>query len=197
MLTHEMLSEKFRPLIEPFTNGTGKALARARVSPNALTSFGVLAVAACGWLIVIGERRLAGLLLIPALFIDVLDGALARATGKVSAWGGFFDSVCDRLADGLLLGALAWLGYDRADPGLVVAALVALVASSMVPYARAKAEALNCRVASGPGERAERAVLICAGLILHLEQASLWALAALSAYTFVSRSVSVRRQTRG
>lgn len=190
-----MLSEKLRPIIEPFTSGTGKALARLGLTPNALTTIGVFAVAACAWLIVAGERRLAGVLLIPAFLIDVLDGALARVTGRVSDWGAFYDSVCDRLADGVLLAAIAWLGYDRGDPWLLASALVASVVTPLVAYARAKAEALGVPVPSGPGERAERAVFICAGLILHAEEAAMWILAIMSLYTFVTRALAVRRAT--
>jgi CDP-diacylglycerol---glycerol-3-phosphate 3-phosphatidyltransferase len=190
-----MLSEKLRPIIEPFTSGTGKALARAHLSPNALTTIGVLAVAGCSWLIVAGERTLAGILLIPAFVIDVLDGALARASGRVSVWGGFYDSVCDRVADGILLSAIVWLGYHRGDETLMATALAALVLSQLVPYARAKAEALGVPAGSGPGERAERAVLLCAGLILHLEVWAMIALIAATAYTFVVRVLAVRRHT--
>ncbi len=190
-----MLSEKFRPILEPFTAGTGKALARVGLTPNALTTIGVVAMFGCGWLIVAGHRRLAGLLLIPAFFIDVFDGALARATGRVTAWGGFYDSVCDRIADGVLLGAIAWLGYEHADSWLLGSALIAMIVQSLVPYARAKGEALGLRVPSGPGERAERAVLIIAGLILQIEEAAMWLLVVMAVYTFVARSLAVRRQT--
>ena len=71
---------------------------------------------------------------------------------------------------------------------------VAMVVTSLVPYARAKAEALGYTVASGPGERAERAILISAGLILHVEEGAMWALTALCLITFARRCLSVYRQ---
>lgn len=104
-----MLNEKLRPVIEPITTGTGRVLARAHVTPNALTTFGLAAMLGCSWLVAIEDTVLAGVLLIPAFLVDVFDGALARATGRVTAWGGFYDSVCDRIADGALFGAFVWL----------------------------------------------------------------------------------------
>ena len=193
-----MLNEKLRPIIEPFTAGTGKVLARAHISPNALTTVGLAAMLGCAWLVAAGETFRAGLLLIPAFFLDVFDGALARATGRVTPWGGFYDSVCDRLADGALFGGFVWLAYDQRLGGrFLAAALAALVTTMLVPYARAKAEALGYRAPGGLGERAERAVVVCAGLILGFEEAALWVLAALCFTTFVRRSVAVRAQASG
>lgn len=188
-----VLSRVFRPLIEPLTAAASRVLASARVTPNALTTLGLLAVLAVAWLIVVRRPFLAGLLLIPAVVIDVLDGALARATGRVTAWGGFYDAVSDRVADGALLGAIAWAARDT-DARLVAAALIAMVAQFLVPYARAKAEAMGFDAASGPGERAERVVVLIAGLVLGLEELALWLIAALAVVSFVSRVASVRSQ---
>jgi CDP-diacylglycerol--glycerol-3-phosphate 3-phosphatidyltransferase len=124
--------------------------------------------------------------------IDVFDGALARATGRVTVWGGFYDSVADRLADGVLFGAFAWALHD--EPRAFAAALVALVSAQLVPYARAKAEASGFRVPGGLGERAERAVLVIAGLTLGLEEIALWLIAATALATLVARVRSVHRQ---
>lgn len=190
-----MLSDKLRPVIEPATRAVGRGLAKAGLTANALTTIGLLATLACAWLIAEGWLLVAGLLLIPAAIIDVLDGALARATGAVSAWGGFYDSVCDRIGDNALLAGVLVLA-DR--DGAWWAALAALMVTNLVPYARAKAEALGVRVASGPGERAERVVLLVAGLILGYSAltVSLWVITALSAWTFLARTVGVRSQTK-
>ncbi|HVL32497.1 MAG TPA: CDP-alcohol phosphatidyltransferase family protein, partial [Actinomycetota bacterium] len=180
-----MLSEKLRPIIEPFTGGAGKVLVRAHISANMLTTVGILGAIGCGWLIAAGRPVLAGLLFIPAVIIDVLDGAAARATGTVTKWGGFFDSVGDRVADGAIIGGMAWAARD--DDRVFAAALLALVLSFLVPYARAKAEAMLLTVASGPGERAERAVIIIVGLVFGLEEIALWALVVLTLITFSQR----------
>lgn len=188
-----MLNEKLRPIIEPFTTGTGRVLARAHISPNGLTTIGLLAMVGCSWLVAIGREFLAGICLIPAFFIDVFDGALARATGRVTVWGGYYDSVSDRIADGVLFGAFAWLVRDDGSR-VFAAAVLALVATQLVPYARAKAEALGFEVPGGVGERAERAVIVCAGLILGYVEAALWATSAVTLVTFAARVRAVRRQ---
>jgi len=161
-----------------------------------VTSIGLLWTFVCVWLIVIGHRTMAGIVMIPAWFLDVFDGALARVTGRVTAWGGFLDSVADRIGDASLLAAISSLGWRYRQPRILIAGLVAMIVTSLVPYARAKAESLGYKVASGPGERAERAILISAGLILHLEVAAMWVLTALCVITFGSRCISVYRQAK-
>lgn len=189
-----MLNDKVRPLIQPFTAGVGRGMARMGLTPNAVTLLGLAWTFVGVWLVIIGHRTMAGIVMIPAWFLDIFDGALARATGRVTAWGGFLDSVCDRIGDSALLGAIASLGWRYHKPRLLIAGFVAMIVASLVPYARAKAESLGYKVASGPGERAERAVLISAGLILHLELAALWVLTALCLLTFAGRVASVYRQ---
>lgn len=183
-----------RPIIDPITSGTGRALARAHVSPNGLTATGLAMTLACAALIGAGHSRAAGILLIPSVIIDVLDGALARATGRVTAWGGFLDSVSDRVGDGALLAGVAWAASRDDDSRLLAAALVAMVLSFLVPYARAKAEGLGYQTASGPGERPERAVIMILGLLSGLVEAAVWLIALLTAITFVARCLSVKRQ---
>lgn len=190
-----MLSDRFRPILEPITAGAGRTLARARLTPNALTTIGVLAVLGCSWLIADGRPVLGGLLLIPAVLLDLLDGALARAMDRVTAWGGYYDSVCDRIADGGLMGAIVWAAVRAGDDRIAIAALIALTTSFVVPYARAKAESMGLHPASGPGERAERYVLIVAGLLFGVMEPALWVLVALTAYTAVRRSLAVRSAT--
>lgn len=189
-----MLAARLRPIIEPLTSGAGRTLARAHVSPNALTTVGLAGTIACAWLIAAGHIFLAGILLIAPMIIDVLDGATARASGTVSTWGAFYDSVSDRVGDGALFAGIAWASRV-AHPRVLAAALLALVLTFCVPYARAKAEACGLSTVAGPGERAERAVIMIAGLILGYVEASLWVIAALTFWTFVTRCYSVWRQT--
>jgi CDP-diacylglycerol---glycerol-3-phosphate 3-phosphatidyltransferase len=191
-----MLSDRLRPVLEPITSGAGRALARARITPNALTTIGVLAVIGCAGIIASERPALGGWILIPAVLLDLFDGALARASNQVTPWGGFYDSVCDRVADGALLSAIVWLGYQTDDGPMVVVALVAMITSFAVPYARAKAESMGLKPASGPGERAERYVLIIAGLVFDLVVPMLWILVALTAFTALRRSLAVRKAVR-
>lgn len=190
-----MLGEKLRPIIDPVTRAIGGALVRARITPNALTTIGLLLTFGCGWLLVDGRPRLAGVVLIPVFLTDVLDGATARAAGRVTRWGGFYDAMCDRVGDGVSVASIAYAARD--DRGVLVAALAALVVTGLVPYARAKAEAYGFDPAGGPGERLERAILLCAGLILDRIEIALWVIVALTGITTLRRVWSVRTQAAG
>src|SRR2546423_12651776 len=106
-----MLNDKVRPLIQPFTAGVGRAMARVGLTPNVVTSIGLLWTFVAVWLIVIGHRTLAGIVMIPAWFLDIFDGALARVTNRVTAWGGFFGSVAGPLGDGGVPAAIASVGW--------------------------------------------------------------------------------------
>lgn len=189
-----VLGDRLRPVIEPVTRGIGRGLARLRLTPNALTTVGLISTLVVAYLISIGEWVLGGWLLIPVLLIDVLDGALARELGKVTPWGGFYDAVCDRPSDGAVLAAVAWSA--RGEPEILGATLVAIVASGLVPYTRAKAEAFGFRPANGPGERLERSVLVIVGLVFDLVAATMWIIAGLAAFTALRRSWSARAQAK-
>jgi CDP-diacylglycerol---glycerol-3-phosphate 3-phosphatidyltransferase len=189
-----VLGDKLRPVIEPVTRGIGRGLARLRLTPNALTTFGLLSTLAVAYLISTGDWVLGGWLLIPVLLVDVLDGALARELGKVTRWGGFYDAVCDRLSDGAVLAAVAW--SSRSEPEILGATLAAMVASGLVPYTRAKAEAFGFKPANGPGERLERSVLVIVGLVFDVLAVTMWITAALAAFTAIRRSWSARTQAK-
>src|SRR5687768_15698737 len=107
-----VLGEKLRPVIEPITGSVGRGLARVGFTPNTLTTIGLLGTIGCAWTIQSGHYFVGGLLLIVPMIVDVLDGATARAMGRVTAWGGFYDSVADRIGDGVLLAAIAWSATD-------------------------------------------------------------------------------------
>lgn len=193
-----MLSDKLRPVIDPATAAIGRGLARVGFTPNALTTLGLLAILGCAVLVAQGYLLVGGLALIPAALVDIFDGALARATNRVSAWGGFYDSLCDRIADGALLAGVAWFAVAQDDRSLLAGALMVLVIGSLVPYARAKAEAMGVIVASGPGERAERVIILIVGLVFggRILTGSIWLIAGLSVWTAAVRSLSIRSQAR-
>src|SRR2546421_13091824 len=97
-----------------------------------VTSIGPLWTFVAVGLIVIGHRTLAGIVMIPAWFLDVFDGALARGTNRVTAWGGFFDSVADPIGDGALLAAIASLGWRYHRPRALLAGLFGVGVTSPV-----------------------------------------------------------------
>jgi CDP-diacylglycerol---glycerol-3-phosphate 3-phosphatidyltransferase len=179
-------------VFDPAMRAIGGAFVRAHITPNAITTLGTLLAIGCAWIIIDGRPVLAGLLLIPVLLLDVVDGAAARVSNSVTVWGGFYDSSCDRITDGAIVGAIAY-SY-RFDESTLIAALLAGIAGALVPYTRAKAEALKLEPGSGPGERADRMVLIVAGLVLSLVELMLWISVAAATITIVKRLYSIRKQ---
>jgi CDP-diacylglycerol--glycerol-3-phosphate 3-phosphatidyltransferase len=178
----------------------GRGLGRAGLSPDAMTLIGVAISGGVAVLIVQGRLLAAGFVAIAAAFADTFDGAIARATGRTSKFGALLDSTTDRLADALYLVPVAWLyGVDpdiaeRNEPWVAAVALTALVLSFMVSYVKARAEGLGFDCNVGFGERAERLIIVIAGLILDLVPAAMVLLAAVSLITFLQRIFHVRAQ---
>jgi phosphatidylglycerophosphate synthase len=181
-------------------------LARSRVTPNSLTAGGVLLCTA-GAIVVYFEDRaeLAAFWLGAALFIvgsilDILDGALARTSGKATPFGAFVDSMTDRVSEGVMLASIALLFMRDGNQVALAFTFAAAVGSFLVSYARAKAEILGLRGDVGIGSRAERVVVISAGLILApwgALQWSIYLLAATAWLTVIQRLLHVRRQLEG
>jgi CDP-diacylglycerol--glycerol-3-phosphate 3-phosphatidyltransferase len=178
-------------------------LARTRVTPNALTTVGVTLCLVAAMLVPFESRDKllfywlgAGVFVVGSI-LDILDGALARAGGKSTVFGAFLDSTTDRVGEGAMLAAIA-LVFTRAGNDVAVVFGVAAVAGSfLVPYVRAKAEALGLRGDVGLGSRAERVVVITAGLVLAPWGGLQWAiylLAATSWVTVLQRILHVRKQ---
>ncbi|HSO01701.1 MAG TPA: CDP-alcohol phosphatidyltransferase family protein [Gaiellaceae bacterium] len=180
-------------------------LARTRVTPNMLTGAGV-SLCAAGAVLVYFEYRdehlffwLGGLAFVVGSILDILDGALARAGGKQTPFGGFLDSTLDRVGEGLMLGAIALVFMRDGNEVAVAFAIAAIAGSFLVPYARAKAEGLGIKGDVGIGSRAERVTVISAGLALAPWGLLPWAiylLAATAWYTVVQRVLHVRSQLR-
>jgi CDP-diacylglycerol---glycerol-3-phosphate 3-phosphatidyltransferase len=178
-------------------------LARTRVTPNALTVSGVSLCLAAAVLVPFENRDAllfywlgAGIFVLGSI-LDILDGALARAGGKSSVFGAFLDSTTDRVGEGAMLAAIALVFARNGNDTAVVFTIVGVAGSFLVPYVRAKAEALGLRGDVGLGSRAERVVVITAGLVLAPWGLLPWAiylLAATSWLTVVQRVLHVRKQ---
>jgi phosphatidylinositol phosphate synthase len=180
-------------------------LTRTRVTPNALTAAGVSLCALASVLVFFEYRSellffwLGALLFVAGSLLDILDGALARAGGKSTPFGAFMDSTTDRMSEALMLGAIALvLVRDGSELGVGLA-VAAIAGSFLVSYTRARAEALGLRGDVGIGSRAERVVVITAGLVLApwvpLELA-LGVLTATAWITVLQRILHVRNQLR-
>ncbi|HEY3522155.1 MAG TPA: CDP-alcohol phosphatidyltransferase family protein [Candidatus Limnocylindrales bacterium] len=202
MSERSFVSPEMRNRIRGAIAPIGAAMGRAGVTPNAVTVAGfigvcvaALAAAAQWWLA-------SGVLLLAFGIFDLFDGAVARATGRVSAFGAFLDSTLDRTGENLLLAGIA-VGCAAAAFDLGVAlAVLAMAFSSVVTYARARAEAVGLKGEAGIAPRPERLVLESAGLILAgLLGPPPWLALALgivaltSAITVVQRILYVRQQS--
>jgi CDP-diacylglycerol--glycerol-3-phosphate 3-phosphatidyltransferase len=180
-------------------------LTRTRVTPNALTAGGVTLCGLASVLVYFEYRHellffwLGAVLFVAGSVLDILDGALARAGGKTTPFGEFIDSTTDRISEAFMLGAIA-LVVVRDGSELGVGLTVAAIAGSfLVSYTRARAEALALRGDVGIGSRAERVVVITAGLVLAPWLPLEVALAVLTAtawITVLQRVLHVRKQLR-
>jgi CDP-diacylglycerol--glycerol-3-phosphate 3-phosphatidyltransferase len=180
-------------------------LARTRVTPNALTLAGVTTCAVAAVLVWFEYRNeflffwLGAALFVLGSIVDILDGALARQTGKGTPFGAFLDSTLDRVGEAFMLGAIAFV-FARDENEVALGFVIAgLVASFLVSYTRARAEALGLKGDVGIGSRAERVAVITTGLVLAPWGALQWAIYLLNVtawLTVVQRVLAVRAQLR-
>ncbi|MDQ4065034.1 MAG: CDP-alcohol phosphatidyltransferase family protein [Actinomycetota bacterium] len=199
-----MLNSKIRAQWDAFIRPVGAAIARGRISPNAVTLLGIAVQVVVAALIVQGRLVAAGLVAIVSGLLDTIDGAVAKASGRVSKFGAFLDSTTDRLSDALFFIPIAWLygvapdSVRRDEPWVAAVALVALVASFLVSYVKARAESLGFSCDVGIAERAERLILLIVGLVFTpLLPAVISLLAALAVITVGQRIAYVRAQAVG
>ncbi|MDA8392717.1 MAG: CDP-alcohol phosphatidyltransferase family protein [Actinomycetota bacterium] len=179
------------------TTPVGAALSRLGVTADQLTVLGLLTSAAAGLAVGSGMRWWGALLVAASGLPDLLDGAVARASAKSSPRGQFFDSVADRVSDGLVFGGVTW--YVGVSAGAVAAIPAAvMVLSMLISYERAKGEALGFTASNGLMERGERFVFLIAALLVPDGLVALLTLMlVLTAVTVVQRFQAVWRQASG
>ncbi|MCL8027363.1 phosphatidylinositol phosphate synthase [Nocardioides bruguierae] len=189
-------------ILAPFV----RLLVRMGVSPDTVTLVGTLGVAAGALIFYPTGHLLAGTVFITCfVFSDLIDGQMARSTGKSSLFGSFWDSTLDRIGDGAVFGGLALYFAGPGDNYLYLClSLYCLVMGAVTSYARAKAESLGLDAKGGLAERADRLVLILVatglGAIFGLPWlmfAALWILAFANSYTVVFRIRKVYGQAKG
>jgi CDP-diacylglycerol--glycerol-3-phosphate 3-phosphatidyltransferase len=164
-----------------------RTLARLGITPNGLTVAGFVGNAIAAALVVQGALLAAGVVVLVASALDMLDGALARSTGQVTPFGGVFDSVLDRLSEAVVLFGICWYQLDSGNREEALLAFVAVVGSLMVSYVRARAEAAGVMLKDGLFTRAERVVVTGVALMLGLLRPALWLLAVLTLVTTLQR----------
>src|ERR1041384_7076683 len=171
-------------------------LALSRIHPNVLTFLGLVINIWAAFLFAQGRFRAAAAVVIGAGLFDMIDGRVARATDRVTKFGGFFDSVLDRYSDlFLFMGLLVYYASINRFFYIVLTAIV-MTGSVMVSYTRARAENSipSCKV--GFLERPERVVLVIIGALMDRMAPVLWVIAVLSNLTVVHRMIYTYREAK-
>lgn len=192
-----MISELIGERIRGYTLRIGEILARSGLTPNALTAIGLALNILVAAVIAAGHIVPGGILLLIASGFDMLDGAVARATGTVTRFGGFLDSTIDRYSEAVVLGGVLVyvLGTDDYWLGALLV-FTATIGSIMISYARARAEAAGWKASVGLLARPERVVVLAIGLLTGYVIAALWILAVGTQATVVTRMAHVWRLSR-
>jgi CDP-diacylglycerol---glycerol-3-phosphate 3-phosphatidyltransferase len=190
-----MFDGRWRQSFEAGLKPVGANIRRTGITADHLTAAGVVLAACASVAIANGALRAGLLLLVLCALPDMLDGAVAKASGTAGPRGAFFDSVSDRVTDALLLGGVAWF-LSTTQPGrIAVLPLAVLAASMLISYERAKAEALGFTARGGLMERAERIIALGFALLFDsLMIPILWVMLVLTLVTAVQRFVMVWRQ---
>jgi len=167
----DSIKSAYLRLIEPVAD----YLVRRRVNPNVITTIGTLCTIAAAVTYAFGHISIAGWVLGLTALFDVLDGTVARRTGRETKFGAFYDSSLDRISDGMILGGLTvFYATDtpRHSVAMVIICLLAIVGTFLTSYTRARADALGIDAKVGMIQRVERVVLLSApqaffGLAFH------------------------------
>ena len=192
-----MISEPIGRAVRQYMLGVGRFFAGLGVTPNMATliGFGLNVIVAV--VLASGYPRAAGVMLLIASAFDMVDGAIARSTGKTSSFGGFLDSTVDRYSEIVVyIGLLVWLNSTNDDHLGSLLVLVSATGALMISYARARAEAIGLKASVGLVARPERVILLAICLILNLPLVALWILAVATHLTAVWRMIHVWRVTQ-
>jgi len=191
-----MIGNKIGHQLDPFLYKVLSKVFGERGNPNSFTFMGFLATLIASIFILKEFWVAAGLMIILSGLFDLFDGVAARKSGKVTAFGGFLDSVLDRYSDLLLLLAFIIHYLRKGTPGLVILTFFVSIGTVLIPYIRARAEAIQIPCNIGLMERAERIILLSAGALFNLMEPILWILAILTHFTVLDRIYYVWKKLR-
>ncbi len=172
-----------RRVIDPIV----AVLARAGVSPNHLTLLGFAGNLGAAVLAARGEFLAAGIVTLIFSAIDLLDGALARGTGRATAFGAVLDSTLDRLSEAAVLAGVAFFYVQSGSREEVILCFAALAGSILVSYIRARAQFFGLDLTDGLFTRPERVLVLGGGLIISQVRIALWVLAVMANATALQR----------
>ena len=155
-----------RTLGKYFADPVVTVLEKTHITPNALTVIGMLITFVAAALVALKHPFAAGWVVLFAGLFDMLDGALARRTNKVSKFGGVLDSTLDRISEASVLIGIAVFYANRQSVWGVAVAGITLIGSQLPSYIRSKAENLNINGKIGLFTRPERVIILALGLLL-------------------------------
>jgi CDP-diacylglycerol--glycerol-3-phosphate 3-phosphatidyltransferase len=191
-----MLRDIVEKRIQPPLKALAQALVRRNISPTLLTLTG-LAINAVAALLYFGGFIIAGgVIVLFAGFFDMLDGAVARASGKASKFGGFTDSVVDRYSDFLIFGGVLAYFARNGDLLMTLISAITLCGAFLISYVRARAELVIPKCAVGLMERPERIIVLAAGSMFGFFHAALWFLAVTTHITALHRIIFTRQAVK-
>lgn len=165
------------------------ACVKLGIHPNLLTFVGVVINGFAGWALAQQHFLTAGVIMIVANIFDFIDGKVASETGKISKFGGFWDSVIDRFSDLALAVGLICLYSSLGRTDYVLITSVAMVFATMTSYSRARAESLIPKCKVGFMERPERIVLFMIGAFTNRMAGVMWVIGVLSVVTVIDRII--------
>ena len=188
-----MIKDKFGKGLDHWVKTFAPFLFKREIDPNLLTVVGTLICMAAAVAYGRGEFLAGALLLWVGGLFDLVDGVVARHFGCSSAFGAFLDSTLDRLVDMAVLLGLVIYFAGAGDPVTACVAGVALVASVLTSYTKARAESLDIDLPGGIIERGERVILLVAGGMFGHMELMIWVLAVGATATVVQRFTAARR----
>jgi CDP-diacylglycerol--glycerol-3-phosphate 3-phosphatidyltransferase len=191
-----MIGQKIGHQLDPFLYQVVRFAFGDRRNPNLFTWLGFLSTLVAAFFLIQDLWWVAGLAIVLSGLFDLFDGVVARKLGKVTALGGFLDSVLDRYSDLFLLLAFLIHYLRKGEANLVILTFAVTIGITLIPYTRARAEALQVQCNIGFMERAERIILFSVGTLLHWMEPVLWIMAILTHFTVLQRIYHVWRTLR-
>ena len=180
-----------------------KAFIKLGFSPDLVTLIGTIGVVIVSIVFFAqGDFLWGSILFATFVGLDAVDGTVARILNRNSKWGAFFDSVLDRIADGVVLASLAFYFAQENAQIYFVLSLISLIASEIVSYTKARAEGLGLNCDTGIAERPERVIIVFFGTFfaglgyIQILEFSLWFLAVVSVITVIQRMKFVQNQAK-
>lgn len=182
-----MLNARIGHRLDPYISKVARVLFAEHLSPNLLTFLGLLINIFGAVALAYGRWKIGGGLILFGGVFDILDGVIARTSGKVTKFGELLDSVIDRYSDLIILIGLIVFYSKAGNIKLVILTCITLLGTVLVSYTRAKAETIvpSCNI--GLVERAERILLLFIGAVFNLMGIILWILAVLTHLTVFQR----------